>query len=120
MATAPGQPTLGSIRWTRTATPAVVKTTSPTDSSRIARRLALKSTSEVCTAVAYSRGGKSPTRTISGLSRISGVMGRYDAATPTTISSSGAGKPSHSATAVPVRTTTASATSTSAISTGPL
>ena len=32
--------------------PTVVKTTSPTDSSRIARRLALKSTSEVCT-----RGG---------------------------------------------------------------
>ena len=37
---------------TRAPTPTVVKTTSPTLSNRIGRRLALKSTSDVCTAVA--------------------------------------------------------------------
>ena len=42
----------GRIAWTITPMPSVVKMTSPTESSRIARRLALKSTSELWMAVA--------------------------------------------------------------------
>ena len=44
MANDAGQPRSGSIACTSTPTPRVVNTTSPTDSSRIGRRLALKST----------------------------------------------------------------------------
>ena len=77
-----------------TPTPRVVNTTRPTDSSRIARRLALKSTSEVWIAAAYSSGGSSPNSTTSGSRWISGTPGKYDPATPTAISSSGAGKSS--------------------------
>ncbi len=49
---AAGQPRSGISSWTSTATPAVVNTTSPTDSSRIGRRLALKSTRDVRMAAA--------------------------------------------------------------------
>ena len=42
----------GTSRWTTAPTPTVVKTTSPTDSSRIGRRLARKSTREVWSAAA--------------------------------------------------------------------
>ena len=52
IARAPGQPTPGSSACTSTPTPTVVKTTRPTESSRIERRLALKSTSEVWMAAA--------------------------------------------------------------------
>ena len=47
MAIAAGQPIPGSIACTSRPTPADVKMTRPTESSRIGRRLALKSTSEV-------------------------------------------------------------------------
>ena len=52
IASAASQEMPGSSAWTRTPTPSVVKTTSPTESSRIARRWALKSTSDVWIAVA--------------------------------------------------------------------
>ena len=42
----------GSKAWTRTPTPRVVNTTSPTESSKIARRWVLKSTRDVWIAVA--------------------------------------------------------------------
>ena len=99
------------------ATPTVVNTTSPTDSSRMARRLALKSTSDVWIAAAYSSGGSRPSSTTSGSRCSSGTPGMYDAATPTAISSSGAGKSSRSASAVKASTDTARATSRTAIST---
>ena len=120
IANASGHPRSGSNRWTTTATPAAVNTTSPTDSSRIGRRLAVKSTREVCTAAAYSSGGSSPSSTTSGSRWISGITGRNDPATPTTISSSGGGTPIRPETAVPVRTTTVSATRKKAISTRPV
>ena len=75
IAKAAGQVRSGSTACTRTATPAVVKTTRPTESSRIERRLALKSTSEVLRAAEYSSGGSSPRSTISGSSSISGTTG---------------------------------------------
>ena len=102
---------------TMAPTPKVVNTTRPTESSRIARRLALKSTSEVWIAAAYKSGGSRPSSTISGSRWISGTPGRYDAATPTAISSSGAGKSRRSARAVNASTDTARATSRTAIST---
>ena len=52
MAKAIGQEMSGISACTTTPTPRVVKATRPTQSSRIERRLALKSTSEVCSAVA--------------------------------------------------------------------
>jgi hypothetical protein len=51
---------------TRAPMPTVVKATSPIDSRRMGRRLALKSTSELWIAVAYSSGGSMPNSTISG------------------------------------------------------
>src|SRR3954447_12416817 len=107
----------GSKACTSTPTPSVVNTTSPTLSRRIARRWALKSTSEVWIAAAYSRGGRSPSRTTSALRWTVGTPGTYDPTTPRTISPSGAGKPRRSAIAVPASTETASATSRKAIST---
>ena len=86
-----GQEMSGIKACTMTPTPRVVNTTRPTDSSRIARRLALKSTSEVWIAAAYSSGGSSPNSTTSGSRWISGTPGKYEPATPTAISSSGAG-----------------------------
>ena len=82
--------------------------------------MALKSTSEVWIAAAYSSGGSSPNSTTSGSRWISGTPGKYDPATPTAISSSGAGKSMRSARAVNASTTTAMATSRNAISTAPL
>ncbi len=55
------------------------------------RRLALKSTSEVPRAAEYSSGGSSPNSTTSGSSSTSGMKGTYEAAIPTTISTSGDG-----------------------------
>ena len=81
--------------------------TSPTDSSRIGRRLARKSTSEVPCAAAYSRGGSSPNSTTSSESSTSGTLGTYDATTPTAISRNGAGKSSRPATQVHASTPTA-------------
>ena len=75
-ANAAGHPRLGTSACTSTATPAAVKTTRPTESSRIGRRLAAKSTSEVCSAAAYSSGGSRPSSTTSGSSSISGAIGR--------------------------------------------
>ena len=51
MAKAAGQPTLGSRVWTTAATTTVVTITSRIDRRRMVPRLALKSTSEVCSAV---------------------------------------------------------------------
>ena len=48
IASAAGQPTPGSSSCTSQPIPSVVKTTRPTERSRIARRWALKSTSDVC------------------------------------------------------------------------
>ena len=73
IANARGQPRSGSSACDDPATPAVVKTTSPTDSSRIGRRLALKSTREVCTAAAYSSGGSRPNSTTSASRSTSGT-----------------------------------------------
>ena len=115
-----GQEIPGIIECTIQATPTVVNTTSPTDSSRIGRRLALKSTSEVWMAAAYNSGGSSPRRTTSGSRWISGTVGRYDATTPTAISSSGAGNPIRLASAVNASTETAMTTSRTATSTGSL
>ena len=70
------QPRSGRSACTRMATPTVVNATRPTDSSRIARRLALKSTRLVWSAAAYSSGGSSPKSTTSGSSRTSGTNGR--------------------------------------------
>ena len=100
-------------------TPRVVNTTRPTESSRMARRLALKSTREVWIAAAYSSGGSSPNSTTSGSRWISGTPGTYDAATPTAISSSGAGKSRRLASAVNASTDTAMATRSTATSTPP-
>ena len=50
IASAAGQPTSGSSSWTSQPMPKVVKTTRPTERSRITRRWALKSTSDVCRA----------------------------------------------------------------------
>ena len=100
-------------------TPRVVNTTRPTESSRMARRLALKSTREVWIAAAYSSGGSSPNSTTSGSRWISGTPGTYDAATPTAISSSGAGKSRRLASAVNASTDTAMATRSTATSTRP-
>ena len=79
MAKETGQEMSGIKACTMTPTPRVVNTTRPTDSSRIARRLALKSTSEVWIAAAYSSGGSSPNSTTSGSRWISGTPGKYDA-----------------------------------------
>ena len=102
---------------TMAPTPRVVNTTRPTESSKMARRLALKSTSEVWIAAAYSSGGSSPSSTTSGSRWISGTPGTYDAATPTAISSSGAGKSRRLASAVNASTDTARATRSTATST---
>ncbi len=64
-ASATAQEIPGRIACTTAPTPTVVKTTSPIESSRIGRRLALKSTSEVCWAAAYSSGGSNPNSTTS-------------------------------------------------------
>src|SRR6478735_2690158 len=120
MAKDTGQEMSGIKACTITPTPSVVNTTRPIDSSRIARRLALKSTSEVWIAAAYSSGGSSPNSTTSGSRWISGTPGTYDPATPTAISSSGAGKSRRSARAVNASTATAMATSRTAISTAPI
>jgi hypothetical protein len=66
----------GTSQCAMTATPSVVNTTRPTESSRITRLLALKSTSEVPSAAEYSNGGSSPTRTTSGRSSTFGTNGR--------------------------------------------
>ena len=55
----------GSRSLTTTATPTAVNTTRPIDSSRIGRRLLLKSTSDVFSAAAYRSGGSSPKSTTS-------------------------------------------------------
>ena len=94
IAKAAGQPRSGRSALTRTATPTVVKATRPTDSSRIDRRLALKSTRLVCSAAAYSSGGSRPKSTTSGSSCTSGTNGRYEPMTPTTIRTSGEGRSS--------------------------
>ena len=60
------------------ATPSAVKSTSPTDRLRMTPRLLRKSTSEVWIAAAYSRGGRIPSSTTSGLRATSGTNGRYE------------------------------------------
>src|SRR4051794_20312798 len=117
IASATHQSIPGSSACTSRPMPKVVNTTRPTLSRRMGRRLALKSTSDVWIAAAYSSGGSSPSRTTSELRWTVGRPGTYDAATPTTISPSGAGKETRSATAVPASTTIARATSSNAIST---
>ena len=97
----------------------MVNTTSPTDSSRIARRLALKSTSEVFSAAEYSSGGSSPISTTSGASCTSGTNGRYDATMPTAISTSGEGRLNRRQNPVTAMTVATSTTSPNAISTRP-
>ena len=73
IARAIGHETPGSSRCATSPTPNVVNATSPTDSSRIGRRLARKSTSEVPCAAAYSSGGSSPNSTTSSESSTSGT-----------------------------------------------
>ena len=73
---ASGQEIAGTIKCTTAPTPNAVKSTSPTESSRIGRRLALKSTSDVCSAAAYSSGGRKPSSTTSASRRTSGTNGR--------------------------------------------
>ena len=119
IASASAQEMPGIIQCTTTPTPAVVKSTSPTDSSRIGRRLTLKSTSDVFSAAAYSSGGSSPSSTTSSPRCTSGTNGRKLAPMPVAISSSGAGRSNRPATAVRLSTATASRTSWNAISTTP-
>ena len=76
MANDAAQPRSGSSQCTSTPTPAVVNATRPTESSRIDRRLALKSTRLVWMAAAYSSGGSRPKSTTSGWSCTSGTKGR--------------------------------------------
>ena len=71
-----GQPMPGSSQCTSTPTPAVVNATRPTESNRIGRRLALKSTRLVWIAAAYNRGGSNPKSTTSGSRATSGTNGR--------------------------------------------
>ncbi len=108
----------GISQCTITPTPAAVNTTSPIESSRIARRLALKSTRDVCSAAAYSSGGSSPSSTTSCSRWTSGANGKKLPAIPATISSSGAGTSRRPAIAVSDRTATARTTRKKAISTG--
>ena len=117
IASAIAHETPGSSRCATSPTPNVVNATSPTDSSRIGRRLALKSTSEVPCAAAYSRGGSSPNSTTSSESSTSGTHGTYDATTPTTISRNGAGMSKRPAAQVHAITPTARPQSSRVIST---
>ena len=117
IASAAHQSIPGNSACTRTPTPNVVMSTRPKLSSRMGRRFALKSTRDVEMAAAYNSGGSRPSSTMSAARWTVGTPGEYDATTPTTISPSGAGKRSRSASAVPASTTIARATSSKAIST---
>ena len=117
IAIATGQLRSGKTQRRATATATVVAITRPTESSRMGRRLALKSTSEVCRAAAYSKGGSSPKSTTSGPSWTCGRLGTKEAAMPITIKSSGAGIRRRSLTTVPASTVTARAMSPTATST---
>src|SRR4029453_16059616 len=119
MANAAHHGSVGSSRCTSAPTPSVVNTTSPTDSSRIGRRLALKSTSEGFSDAEYSNGGSSPTSTTSGASCTSGTNGRYEATMPTAISTSGEGKLNRRQSPATAMTVATSTTSPNAISTRP-
>ena len=95
-----------------------MKITSPTDSSRIGRRFARKSTNDVRMAAEYSRGGSRPISTSSGVSSMSGTNGRYDETTPTATRSSGGDTERRFATQLVATTTPRTTTTGSAISTG--
>src|SRR5207248_7195829 len=98
-------------------TQAVVKMTRPTASSRIGRMLYRNAGTEVSTAATYSSGGRMPTSTTCGSSRISGTPGMNDSPTPTTTSRIGASTPNRPATADTTTTTAASPTRTSKVAT---
>ena len=68
--------TAGTTHHATSPTIVMVKPTSPTDSNTMLCRLALKSTSEVRIAAAYSSGGSSPMRITSGLISMRGTPGR--------------------------------------------
>ena len=117
MAKAIGHEMPGSNRCATQPTPSVVNATSPTDSSRIGRLLARKSTSDVPCAAEYKSGGSSPYSTMSSESSMSGIVGTYDAAIPTAIRRNGAGTSSRWATQVHASTPTARPQSSRVIST---
>lgn len=81
----------GSSPMITSATPTAQNSTNPIDNHPIALRFALKSTSEVFTAAAYSSGGRKPNSAISAVSSGSGNHGSYDTTAPTRSSSRGAG-----------------------------
>src|SRR5699024_4348597 len=91
----------GRIHHATRPTPMVVKTTSPTESKPIGRLLRRKSISDVRMAAAYSKGGRNPINTRSGVSATSGMNGTYEPTNPATTSSSGADSPIRRAKAVP-------------------
>src|SRR5580765_6672098 len=109
----------GRTRCTSRPVPSVVNATSPIDSSRIGRRKALKSTSDMFSAEVYSNGGSRPISTTSGVSCTCGTNGRYEPTIPTAISTSGAGRSNRAQNPVTARTTATSATIPNAISTCP-
>jgi len=100
----------GRSHQTTTPTAKTLTMTSPTDSKAMGRALRRKSMSEVFSAAAYSRGGRNPISTSSGLSSKSGTPGRKEAMTPTIISTSGAGTESLRVAALTKMTTASSAT----------
>ena len=115
-ASASGQPSSGTSSLTTAPTPKVVTTTSPTDSSRTVRALVRTSINEVWIAAEYSRGGNRPNSTISGVRWMWSSAGRKEPATPSAMSSSGAGTRSRSLTAAPPMDSTASTTRITAFS----
>jgi len=100
----------GSSHNTTRPTTTVLTMTSPTDSSAIGRALCRNSMREVLSAAAYNRGGRNPTRTTSGLSSTCGTPGTYEAPSPTSVSSSGAG--SGSRCDIPLTSVTAATSAT--------
>src|SRR6266545_180095 len=102
--------TFGSSPCITNATQVAVKRTSPTANSRIGRRLNRNAGTEVSMAATYSSGGRMPTSTISGSSRISGIPGMNDSPTPTTTSRIGDSTPSREASAETTTTTSICAT----------
>ena len=80
---------MGSSQAATAPTPSVVAMTNPTDRDPMTGSLLRKSMSEVRTAAAYSSGGSSPTRTMSGSRWKSSKRGRNDPAQPMSSSISG-------------------------------
>ena len=111
---------MGNSQLATIATASAVKSTSPTDSPRIGVSRRRMSMSEVLTAAAYSKGGKSPSSTTSGDNAICGMPGMNEAATPTPSNPRGEGTPRGSQSRATTMTVAAMATRVRARSTVPI